>query len=262
MADEPSTTDDPNNPEVEPEEQPTDPAAATPAAPSAGVTLSEDQFERMMAGIGSMSQAVQQMQQAGAAPPPAPPIPEITDDQIAAAVDDGDTAKAMRLMETRMMRRFEGALGQFEQRGLGILNQVTTQVTRSQMPHYARFKDEIEAQLSSLDPALRASPDAQMMAYRLVIGAHAEELTAEAVQAAQREAATTPAADPAGGTGSRSDVRRDPDVPTLEEAYGAEVAQAVSANGDTPDSWAQKQGYADWPTFYKETELPSEGDVQ
>lgn len=172
----------------------------------------------------------------------------------------------------RMVREHINPLREF---GVQTIGDITRRVTVGGMPHYARFKKEIDEKLNTLSPEVRANPSVQEMIYNSVVGLHTEELTREASEAAVRQAqaggsggGAPPAPTP--GTGAGPGARREaPEVPTAEQVGGADALAALShkgrdGRGQNQDEFAQSMGYANWAAYQKQYNdlLNGEGETR
>jgi len=133
-----------------------------------------------------------------AEPAPAAPPPfqrTVTLDQIEAAHDEGDLKKAARLQATYTAETVKEAnlhtqaqIAALQQHGLNMIAGVVGTQASAGLPHYTRFKKEIDEFLGQLDPSIRANPEAHKWAHDSIVGKHHAELIKEAQEEAIRKA--------------------------------------------------------------------------
>lgn len=128
-------------------------------------------------------------------PTPQPFQRTVSLDQIEAAHDEGDFKKAARLQATYTAETVKEAnlqtqaqIAALQQHGLNMIANVVGTQASSGLPHYGRFKKEIDEFLNQLDPGIRANPEAHKWAHDSIVGKHHAELVKEAEEAAIRKA--------------------------------------------------------------------------
>ena len=186
----------------------------------------------------------------------------ITDEDIDNAVASGQgAARLVRNLLDRQARDisvgFDRKLNEVVEFGVNAIANLTAE-TLKQLPHYSRFKKEIDTKLGALTPAMRSNPDTLKLIYNSVVGEHTEELSKEARETALRQA------NEGGVPGNEIDVRSPggvgkpgggaigkdrPSVQTVEEFAGKEGLMALQHKGRgglDGDAYAQTLGYKDW----------------
>lgn len=154
----------------------------------------------------------------------------------------------------------------FQNVGMDILGRQAKQlaILGGEMPHYNRFKKEIDAAIQNLPPGQRISSEVYKGIHDLIVGqnfAVLERERAEAAVRAVREKADTTVP---GNVGGRQDNKNtDPNkVPSAVELYGEEAAAALGMlgkGGKTQDGFAQSMGYKDWADYYTTCIKPQQG---
>lgn len=243
------------------------PVAAPPATPEAPPPAQEFVTPSMMQDFEQRMQARMQetlMQgfsevlsrvQVPQAAPTRPTIPQVDETELeehyAKAVEDGDGKKAAALLkQIRQLdrARSEAQLAQIQEWGTSQIDQLTNEVTVKGMPHWGRFESEINAQLAQLPPSQRADAKVKRIVYNAVLGAHAEELIAEAKQEAIR--GIDEGGEGIAGRGSRNAPQLSPeDMADLE--VPATARKTLSRLRTDEDAFARKLGFANWAAYQK-----------
>jgi hypothetical protein len=218
--------------------------------------------------------------QSQAAPPVANHGP--TDAEIDAAVMSGQgAASRIRMMIDRAVnetaqRLVKEHIEPLQAYGVNTLGELSRRITAGNMPHYNRYRKEIDERLNALAPEVRANPAVIEMVYNSVVGVHTTELTREAAEAAVRqaqEAATAAAsgttagkgATPGTAAGSSSQRDTSADVPTVEQVGGREGLEALAhkgRGGQGADEFARSMGYKDWSDYQKQYDDLLKGESQ
>lgn len=191
-------------------------ASATPQAPA------PDHVTRADLEVFGRS-LVDGLREALTPAPPAPPaavLPaDVPDEQIAAAVEQGNGQLAAQLMrrqaEAISARREAGLreeVAQLRQQGSTSISALARRALESR-PHWNTVKATVEAELTrigKLDPAATANPEVLEYVYKAARGHHADEIEAkvraEALRSA-REPAPAPAPSAAGREANRDAAR-------------------------------------------------------
>lgn len=234
-------------------------AAPEPAEPQG---VSREEFDGVLKRLDEttkMNERLLGVLESRQAPPPQrveEPEPEIviTDD------DEGDTRVAKLVQKA--LRPVQQQLRQLADVGLGTMSkisdrQVVSGLVDSDRTIYTRYKGEIDGMLSQLAPAVRAQPEAFDHVFRVVKGNHLEEIVAERVEAANRQAVkgAKPGAPAARGTATGANATPNEGIPTPEDLFGKDSPQvrAIEDRGG-PDAWAKRmsQGrYKNWADYTK-----------
>jgi hypothetical protein len=197
---------------------------------------------------------------------PAMPEPaDITDQEIDAAVLQGQGAAARiralvdRAVNAATSRIIEQHVKPLQEYGVNTLSELSRRVTAGRMKYYDRFKKEIDERLNALSPDVRANPVVIETIYNAVVGAHADELAREAAEAAVRQAQDasqqTGKSEPGTGAG-REALEKDSDVPSIDKYLGPLLGDGLEAlqhkgPGVDPDAFARGLGYKDWAHYMK-----------
>jgi hypothetical protein len=271
-------------PKPRPTEPPKEEAAPQPA-PSAG--LGKEEIKELVGGAvagvaAQLSATIQQLGQkveelASRQPqvvvqPPVAPAAQpsarmITDEEIDQAVlsGQGAAARIRALVDRAVAQATERVINEhvkpLQEYGVTTLSELSKRVTAGGMKHYDRFKKEIDERLQLLDPAVRANPAVIEMVYHAVVGAHADELTREAAEAAIRQAQessgdSTKAKSGTPGTGAGVGNSREaepvPDVAAVAGQEGLEALAHKGHGGQSADEFARSLGYASWADYQKQ----------
>ncbi len=236
-----------------PVEQPGADGAETAPAPQ---YVTAEQF---IAALNQQTQTLQAMQEslsalrAEASRGPAGPAPAaepfISQDQYAQAVQTGDAGVIERYFDQKQRRYHVQNVEPLQRDGYEIVSNLQAEVRGAKLPHYDRYRKEIDESLRQMPPQVRAMPNAVKIAHDLVVGGHAEDLVREARESALRAPAVTPA--PQGSANGRA-VRTDA-IPSAEELWGRDTARALGNTSE--DDFARRLGYKDWGAYvgvYKE----------
>lgn len=198
-----------------------------------------------------------------------PTSTRISDEEIDTAVMSGQGAAArIRALVDRAVteatdRVIKERIDPLQNWGVNSIANLSQEVAASKMPHYPKYKKEIDARLATLDPSVRANPAVLKMVHDAVVGENIEDFRREAAEAATRQAQETqstgtPTAgrSAAPGTGAgREPTREAPEVPSVETLGGAEGVAALGhkgKGGQSQDDFARGLGYKDWNTYMKQ----------
>jgi hypothetical protein len=275
-------------PKPRPTEPPKEEAAQQPA-PSAG--LGKEEIKELVGGAvagvaAQLSATIQQLGQkveelASRQPqvvvqPPMAPAAQpsarmITDEEIDQAVlsGQGAAARIRALVDRAVAQATERVINEhvkpLQEYRVTTLSELSKRVTAGGMKHYDRFKKEIDERLQMLEPAVRANPAVIEMVYHAVVGAHAEELTREAAEAAIRQAqesqsapeptkakSGTSAPGTGAGAGNSREAEPVPDVAAVAGQEGLEALAHKGHGGQSADEFAKSLGYASWADYQKQ----------
>lgn len=155
----------------------------------------------------------------------------------------------------RMVREHIAPLREF---GTQTIGEITRRVVAGGMPHYNRFKKEIDAQMAALSPEVRANPAVQEMIYNSVVGQHSDVLSREAAEAAVRqaqEAANQPPASAPGTAAGPGAKREGDELPSAVDVGGQDAVEALALKGRggmNQDELARSMGYESWAAYQKQ----------
>ena len=201
----------------------------------------------------------------GEAPVAAAPV--VTDDEIDTALLSGTgAAKSIRALVDRAVNEQAAVLvrdhiAPLQTTGIASLAELNKKVTLGNMPHYARFKAEIDERLSRLTPDVQTNTNALAMVYFAVLGEHTDEMNKETEEATIRkiqEAAAGGVEGTAAPGGSVTPAKREekpiPTAADLGGALGQEALAHKGNGGQDQDEFARSMGYTDWATYIKQDE--------
>jgi hypothetical protein len=263
-------------PVPEPEKKPETPALTKEDVATMLDTAMTGVADRLGEALGSLREGVETL---AARPvtvtptaPPAAAAPAITDDEIDTALLSGTgAAKSIRALVDRAVNDQAAVLmrdhiAPLQNTGISSLAELNKKVTLGNMPHYNRFKAEIDERLSRLDPAVQTNTNALAMVYFAVVGEHTEELNKETEEATIRriqeaaagggEGGATGAAAPgtgAGGGGKREE-KKTPSAEVLGGVLGQEALAHKGNGGQDQDEFARGMGYPSWDAYIKQSE--------
>ena len=190
------------------------PKEATPA-PAAPVIDESKIAAGIVAGLRDMQlerDAAMRSQQANQLPPEEQELP-ITDDDTPASA----ARKATHNATIKFNREMALMRNQFNTVGMGTLEQVSRTAVLENDPTYKKYKSEVDARLSTLDPVTRANPNVLKEVVKMVRADHVDDLAQEIAQRAIAAALKGgEGAQPGGATG-RTYRPTPKDVPTPEE---------------------------------------------
>jgi hypothetical protein len=185
---------------------------------------------------------------------PAPVIEDVSDEEIETAVGEG---KGLAPRVRKMLNAFEARLVQnyinpLKETGLGAVAGLSQEVAKGQMPHYGRFKQEIDQYVTGLPAEARLNPQVYVVAHNAVVGAHMSELLEEERQKTIRQANQTTAQEPTASVKTPSkDAQK---APSAADLGGDDAAAALQVIGKDEDAFAKRLGYKDWQDYMAKTE--------
>jgi hypothetical protein len=186
-----------------------------------------------------------------------------TDADIDAAVMSGQGAAARirsmidKAVNDTAQRLIKEHIEPLQNYGVSTIGELSRRITVGSMPHYPRYKKEIDERLAALTPEVRANPAVIEMVYNSIVGVHATELAREAAEAAVRqaqEAATKPASGTPGSGASPAQRPTETEVPDVARIGGEAGLDALAhkgRGGQDADSFAQSMGYKSWADYMK-----------
>ena len=118
----------------------------------------------------------------------------VTVEDIDRAIDEGDTKRVNALQlkyntETiqEQMAGVSTQIQSLQHQGVSMIANVVKDQISAKLPHYERFKKEIDEFLDKAPMESRTSPEMHKWAHDAVVGRHAEELMKEAAESAVRK---------------------------------------------------------------------------
>jgi hypothetical protein len=238
--------------------------AAKPQANEELATL-RSQVASLQDTIGQMRSAMEVVawKTMGGQLAPAPVAePEITDDEINAALrdaDEGNPAAKVRTLVDRVTKRTEEQLrrevSELRAAGLSSIAEVASVQASNTLPHFKEYEKEIRAAVSKLDPALQARADTWRFAHDAIVGAHADEIVNRALEAERRQnrESAAKASTPGNGPGVPLTDSKGNKVASVEELGGEEARQALRVKGVSEDEFARRMGYKSWSDYLEKT---------
>lgn len=143
-------------------------------------------------------------------------------------------------------------MGEQLAKGRDAISRLTAQTVRSKLPHYDRFKEEIERTVSTLPEEARMNPESWTSVHDYVVGKNASKLIEEAKEEAVRASRGKPNLPGSNRGGSSL-----PNIPELADALGVDAAKAIELRGLTPDDWAKKMRFKSWADYYEKRVKPA-----
>ena len=195
--------------------------------------------------------------------------PDISDQEIDNAVLQGQGAasRIRALVDRAVTRATERVINEhvrpLQEYGVNAIGELSRRVTVEKMPHYNRFKKEIDSQLATLTPDVRSNPTVIETVYNAVVGRNADALAREAAEAAVRQAqdeaagkgkdkTVTPGTGAGGDPGARGEDNRLPDAANFGGDEGVAALSHKGKGGQSQDDFARGMGYADWNDYMKQ----------
>lgn len=205
-------------------------------------TQLQDNFNAMLASVGNR--------------PPASASPEddVSEQELDEALDQGKgAAKFTRAMDLRVRKQdklIQAKLAEIEEKGVAAISGIAKEMALSKMPHYKKYKSEVDAYIDQLPPAAKLNGPVYKVAYDAVVGSHMDEIVKADREAILREVAN-PNAVTLPGKPARGQEGDEGKIPTVEELFGKEAAEALVAVGRSSDQHAQRMGYKSWAEYAK-----------
>lgn len=222
------------------------------------------QLSELQAALAGLSKQVETLQtsfgavvadtqaRAARSEPPAPKKPRVTDQEINDAYASGNVAEVMRRLQQETVEELvEKHVAPLQHTGIEAISGLTLEVTKGSMKYYPKFKAQIDEYVKNMGPDGRMNPAAIRAAHDIVAGQNIEAIVAEEVEKRARQAADAhkDAANIPGGK-KRVDASGQ-EVPSVEQLFGVDAANALRSKGESEDQFAQKLGYANWEAYVK-----------
>ena len=202
----------------------------------------------------TLTTLLQPKEAAPASTGPAAPelIPEVSDEEIMQAMEDGEHAKVLKLQKQQRARDKQIAqyeMDQLRHQGAQWVSGVTQKMAQEKLPNYAKYKKEIDSVLLTFPAHLRADEEVVQFVYNSVRGKHIEEeieqRMKEDAEAKKRQANLD--ANPGTPTGGRRATGRTVED---EDSYFSDVAhERLRRTGRSADEQARKWGYKNWAEY-------------
>lgn len=180
---------------------------------------------------------------------------ESLDTQIDTLADEGKPTASLRKQQrdlekqvTRLQIKNED-IDPTINAGIGVIDQISAEMSRGKMPYYDIVKKDVEASLAQLPPSQRMNPQVRQAAYQLAVGQNVGKILAAQKEEVLRSAAQDPNLTP-GASNGRNGAKSDPSTPKPKDILGKEAIQAIKAKGLTVDQEYQRRGYANWEDYW------------
>lgn len=214
-----------------------------------------DQMQAMIEAQGKQMQETLATLLAPATAPATMPEPEfeaeVSDDEMFAALEEGDNKKILQLQQRQRKRDrqiAEHQMNQLRQEGSQWIGNVNLKLAEEKFPDYGKYKKEIDGVLATFPANLRADDGIIEFVYNSVRGKHMdEELETRKKQweeAQKRQANLEPTGDPSPGT-RRQGQRYEEDEPY----FSSDVDEALRFAGRSRDEQARRLGYTNWAEY-------------
>lgn len=219
-----------------------------------------DQMQALIEAQGQQMQntltTLLEPKQVPAAEPEPEFLPEVNDEDIAQAMEDGEFKKAAKLQRQqrerdRQIHNYE--LNKLQQQGATWVSNVTQKMAQEKLPNYGKYKDEIDAVLVTFPVHLRANEEIIQFVYNSVRGKHIDE-EFEQRQKDEEEAKRRQAnldANPGKPTGNRRQAASGRSYEEDEPYFSREVDDTLRVAGRSNDEQARVMGYASWAEYEK-----------
>lgn len=191
------------------------------------------------------------------------PLP--TDQEVLDEIQSGGLSKLKQVVNGAVEKVKKEHIDPFQNVGMDILGKQAKQlaILGGEMPHYGRFKKEIDAAIQNLPPGQRISSEVYKGIHDLIVGQNFTVLERERQEAAVRAAREKDDTSVPSNAGGRQDKGADPNkIPSAVELYGEDAAAALGMlgkGGKTQDGFAQSMGYKDWSDYYTTCIKPQQG---
>jgi len=177
----------------------------------------------------------------------------VTIEDIDRAIDEGDTKRVNTLQlkyntET-IQEQMAGVSTQtqsLQHQGVSMIANVVKDQISGKLPHYERFKKEIDEFLEKAPMEARTAPEMHRWAHDAIVGRHTEELMKEAAEAAVRKHMDGGSGyNPGAGSGSGGSDSQG--TLTIDTVYGddaKDIKRLLQSKNITIDQYAQRRGFA------------------
>ena len=229
----------------------------TPEEKPAFVTV--DQMQAMIEAQGKQMQETLQTLLTPTAAPVAAQEPqfvaEVNDDDILAALEEGDNKKVLQLQKQQRLRDKQIAeyqMNQLRTEGSQWIGNVNQKLAEEKLPDYGKYKKEIDGVLATFPMHLRADEGIIEFVYNAARGKHMDEevetRAKQLLEAQKRQANGEPdSGDPSPGARRRAgnNQRYEEDEPY----FSRDVDDTIRAAGRSHDEQARKLGYDSWDEY-------------
>lgn len=245
---------------TDPNQNQTTPDDATHQTPPDDLTTIKESIARLTEQLTALQSAPPVQH-----PVQQPVVPQrefkyIPDDEIEKAWDEGDTKRARKMEKHNADLRVDEALHRvrteeidpIRQAGLGAIASLTDRVLATKMkyltiPQVKKTYESYKAQATQSGTIL--NDVAMEKIYNLAVGDNMDLVLAADREAFQRQQAATNVQTDAAKS-SRTEGKTSDVIPKPEEYYSHEALELLKRVGRTPDTEAQRRGFADWDEYY------------
>ena len=210
--------------------------------------LSHHQLNTRIETLTNMFSGFMQGQQQTPKEPQGPALPSDEELDQAIATGQGAVPKIKALLAAQEERIRKQYIDPLRDEGLSAIAGINQEMARAKMPHYEKYKSEIDAMLQALPVNVRLNPQVYEMCYKTVVGGHLDDIVTERLQQEARKA-TQPVEVP-GGRGRRPAQDEIPDAADLSPG----AADALAMIGRDQDDFARRLGYKDWKDHIQKTQ--------
>jgi hypothetical protein len=138
--------------------------------------------------------------------------------------------------------------------GIGVIDQLSDEITRGKMPHLSLVKDDYDRALQAIPPEQRMNPQMRQAAYNIAVGQNIDKITAAEREKILRENANPPNNAPPNSNGRNNANAATPGIPHPEDVLSKEALAAIKFKGMTVDQYYQKMGHKDgWRGFWEKS---------
>lgn len=255
-----------------------DPAPGSEGSPGAGSTgdagkpagapqfVPLEEFNKAMSTIATLNASLQRMEgrldeasatrdRAISSDKPLASQPTVTLAEIETALAEG---KGADKLAKYVQESVDAALASFkitnvdpiQNIGFSTMESLTKEIVKPKMPHYNKYPKEVDDAIAKLPTHLRLHPEAQLFAYKAVIGSHVDEIVTEAKEAALRASSSDDGGtQPGAGSGRANAGAGSAKTPDAAALFGPEAADALRAKGVSQEDHAKRLGFKSWDDF-------------
>ncbi len=238
-------------------DEPEAPEGAEPEAPPAPAFVTQETFAQeaaqTRATLAALNDTMARLNEGLRAPAAPARVPDagkrMTREDWLNAINSQDVVALERWDTEQKEALIAEHVAPLRDQGLGAIANLTRDTVTPGLPYYKRYQKEIDEVVNTFPPGMRMQAEVYRTAHDLVKGRHAEELIAEAREAALRGPAEPDAVPQGNGRGRapRADA-----VPAPDDLADG-MSRALHGAGKDSDTMARKMGYADWKDYMTKT---------
>lgn len=249
-------------------------AETPPAAAPATVTITQEQWDRMNAQMHHMGGQLAALGAAQAnvrvtAPPPAAPL--YTEEQLAEMLESGEGRKilaAQRYIADQATAPVRAEFGAFREATMVTAGDLGRDIVEAsgKIPFYKdpEIKRQIDSFMATLPAEALANKESIVLAHNYVVAQpeNLDRIIKSKVEEEMRKRSGNPGVPDATTAGGRVPASGGTTVPTVAELLGDSSAQALRAQGKTPDEFARRIGHKSWAEYAKFIQSEQAGDEE